>query len=226
MSLIDANTAQPGLTVVARAQSMGKGQRGRTWQDIPGQSLLMSIVTDPNRPLTDQFVFNASVTNAIADILQNLYQNWDIRIKWPNDIIVNDKKAGGILIENVLRGSRWTYCIIGLGLNINQEHFPPELPFATSLRIAAGKPFEINELLTSLREKILEYTGDPIPAATVMQQYNQHLYRRGQIQRFNEGDTEWEAIIVNVNAGGTLQLQKEDGSISSYTHGSITWNWG
>jgi len=226
MSMIDADMAQPGLTIVANSQKTGKGQRGRNWVDTPGQSLLMSIIICPNRPLNEQFIFNASAANAIADVLHELYKNWDIRIKWPNDIIVNDKKAGGVLIENVLRGNKWVYSIIGLGLNIKQEEFSMELPFATSLKIGSGKGFEISELLKLLREKILEYTNASSSANRIMEEYNEHLYRRGEIQSFTDSKNEWDAIILGVNNDGTLKVQTEEGRIVSYTHGSILWNWG
>ena len=120
MQLIDANKAQHGLTIVTQSQSEGKGQRGKTWLDAPGQSLLMSIIIHPKKEINDQFVFNAAVAVAIANVLQKSNHNWDIRIKWPNDIIINAKKAGGILIENILRGSRWTHSVVGLGLNVKQ----------------------------------------------------------------------------------------------------------
>ncbi len=225
MNMIDADMAQPGLTIRANSQSGGKGQRGKNWADIPGQSLLMSIISCPIRPLNEQFVFNASVTNAIADVLQDLYGNWNIHIKWPNDIIINDKKAGGVLIENVLRGQQWTYSIIGLGLNVKQTDFPPELPFATSLKMGSGRDFELTVLRDLLREKILESTSVLSPIKTVMEAYNEHLFRRGKVQSFADGQREWDAIVLHANADGTLQVQTEDGKIVSYTHGATLWNW-
>jgi len=116
MRLIDADTAQPGLTIVSDMQTAGKGQRGRIWVDTPNESLLMSIVVQLPYDVEHQFAFNVTVSLAIADYLQDLKENWDVRIKWPNDIIINDKKAGGMLIENVIRGSQWAYAVVGLGV--------------------------------------------------------------------------------------------------------------
>ena len=225
MQLIDADTAQPGMTIVTREQTQGKGQRGRKWVDVPGQSLLMSLITVPQYSLSDQFVFNAAATTAIVDVLQKLSENWNVSIKWPNDIIINDKKAGGILIENILRGSSWIYAIIGFGLNIKQAAFPDELPFATSLKIASGKDFETATIRDLLREKILEYTDTQAPASEVMDRYNSHLYRKGKPQSFGNETGEWEATILHANANGTLQVQLMDGSIVPYVHGVVTWNW-
>src|SRR5690606_38514963 len=100
MGLLNADKACMGLTIVARSQTKGKGQRGRVWQDQPGASLSMSMIVEPERGLDAQFVFIAQVALAVADALQGLDNNMDVAIKWPNDIIINDKKAGGILIEN------------------------------------------------------------------------------------------------------------------------------
>lgn len=226
MRLIDADTAQPGLTITAMEQTQGKGQRGRKWADTHGYSLLMTIIVSPLQQLSEQFVFNAHVATAVADALQTLYEGLDIRIKWPNDIIVNDKKAGGILIENVIRGNKWVYAIIGTGLNIRQRAFPDELPYATSLKIASGNDYDITQIRDLLREKILDYTSRVMPEALVLKQYNEYLYRKGEVQSFiNSSGEEWEAIIVHANADGTLQVQLPSGQITSYVHGAVTWNW-
>jgi BirA family transcriptional regulator, biotin operon repressor / biotin---[acetyl-CoA-carboxylase] ligase len=226
MRLIDADTAQPGMTITAREQTQGRGQRGRKWTGVPGESLLMSLITAPVYPLSEQFVFNAAATTAIIDVLQKLSENWELAIKWPNDIIINDKKAGGILIENILRGSNWLYAIIGFGLNIKQVSFPDDLPYATSLKIASGKVFDPTSIRDMLREKILEYTNIYKPANEVMDHYNSFLYRQGKQQRFSNETGEWEATILHANANGTLQVQLGDGSIVPYTHGMVMWEWG
>ena len=175
MKLIDADKAQHGLTVVSHSQSAGKGQRGKSWTDIPGHSLLMSVITDPKRPITDQFVFNASIAVAIANVLQKSCNISGIHIKWPNDIIINDKKAGGILIENIFRGSKWTHSVIGLGLNIKQELFPTELPFATSLKMATGVDFDMINLRKDIRLSILSAVDNPLSAETIINLYNSYL---------------------------------------------------
>ncbi|OSZ79513.1 biotin--[acetyl-CoA-carboxylase] ligase [Chitinophagaceae bacterium IBVUCB1] len=224
MRLIDADTAQAGLTITAREQTDGKGQRGRVWQDSPGESLLMSIVAVPLHGLDRQFLFNVAATLGIAEVLQKLCENCDIRIKWPNDIIVNDKKAGGVLIENVIRGSHWAYSIIGLGLNVWQEAMPAGLPYATSLRMASGKGYDLKMLVDMLRTQILQhiYYADD---TTMMQQYNQYLYRKGQVQRFEEDGQEWEAMINGVTADGQLVVQRTDGTMQRLTHGVVNWQW-
>lgn len=225
MRLADADTAQPGLTITAASQTGGKGQRGKTWADEPGQSLLMSVITSPDCGLDSQFLFNACVATAIADALQALDEHWDIRIKWPNDIIVNDKKAGGVLIENVLRGNKWVWAIIGLGLNVLQNHFPAELPYATSLKIASGKNYALNDLLNLIRRKILENTvhiGNP---AAIMERYNACLFRKGEKQEFYNDDQVVSVTVIQAMPNGQLEVALEDGTITYYTHGTINWRW-
>jgi len=225
MRLIDADKALPGLTITATEQTEGKGQRGRHWADVPGQSLLMSLVMTPQQPLEQQFVFSAMVAVAVAEVLEALYEGWEIKIKWPNDIIVNDKKAGGILIENILRGSNWVYAIVGLGLNILQESFPPELPNATSLKIASSRSFKPQTMRDMLRQNILEALGRKSNAEGTMRLYNEYLFRRSAVQAFSDGRDTWQGIIVKANADGKLLVQLENGSIAQYTHGDVTWKW-
>ncbi|MCD6011532.1 MAG: biotin--[acetyl-CoA-carboxylase] ligase [Flavipsychrobacter sp.] len=225
MLLIDANKAQHGLTITAQSQEGGKGQRGKIWIDSPGESLLMSIIVNPKQAIREQFAFNAAVSVAIAKVLQNAYKNWNIRIKWPNDIIINDKKAGGVLIENVLRGNQWAYSIIGIGMNIKQEHMPPELPSATSLKIASGIDFDIRQLTTDIHDAIMYMVNYPASGPASMKLYNEYLYKRGCRQVFRDNKYTWVATIVDAHADGTLELRYEDGSVTYLHHGQVQWVW-
>lgn len=225
MRLIDADTAQPGLTILAAHQTQGKGQRGREWTAMPGESLLMSIVCAPQYRIEEQFVFSAATAVAIVDVLSELYEGWDVRIKWPNDIIINDKKAGGILIENVLRGSSWSFSIIGLGLNLLQDRFPNELPFATSLKMASGKDFSVQQMFEVLRRNILLKTNSSLSTAAIMREYNDCLFRRDCLQKFSDGSQQWEAFILGVAGNGALQVQLANREVFHYHHGSVQWVW-
>jgi BirA family biotin operon repressor/biotin-[acetyl-CoA-carboxylase] ligase len=225
MYLIDANKAQPGLTIVAKSQVSGKGQRGKSWADEPGKSLLMSIVANPVHVIARQFEFNALVAVTIADVLKKLCDEWRLSIKWPNDIIINDKKAGGILIENILRGHKWLHSVIGFGLNVNQGNFPTDLPFATSLRIESGLEFDLGVLRDALIENIMEQTLNPFPPNNILEKYNDYLYKRGCMQGFSDGKEKWEALIIKAHIDGTLEVQREDGSVWRYNHGQVLWEW-
>lgn len=223
MRLVDADTAQAGLTIVAKVQTGGKGQRGKKWQDSLGESLLMSIVLQPGYEIEQQFAFNMAVSLAIADYLQEIYENWNIRIKWPNDILVNDKKAGGILIENVIRGNQWAYSIVGLGLNVLQKQMPADIPFSTSLSIQSGTRFVIFDLVSGIRERIFSYLVDKPDTDRLLKLYNDTLFRKDAMQRFKIGNDEFMARINGATDGGMLQLNLADGNTVNYSHGAIEW---
>ena len=225
MQLIDADKAQHGLTIVAQSQTAGKGQRGKSWMDKPGESLLMSMIVAPRLLISDQFVFNASVAVAIANVLQKVNDSWTIHIKWPNDMIINDKKAGGILIENVLRGSRWLYSVIGLGLNVKQAGFPEDLPYATSLKIASATDYDVASIREQVQAQILAVLNTPATKEASMKRYNELLYKAGQKQAFSDENGSWEVLVLHTNTDGTLSVQLEDGGIVSYYHGQAMWVW-
>ena len=225
MQLIDANKAQPGMTIVARQQRVGKGQRGRTWLDEPGQSLLMSIIAEPKRPLKEQFVFSAAVAVAVANVLQKLSPGTEVKIKWPNDIIINDKKAGGILIENILRGSQWTHSIIGIGINVKQEKFHWSLSNATSIKIAFGIEPDMRILRQEITNKVLAGVDAPFPAASVMQAYNNLLYMRDSKQKLSRDTFDWMVTVLSVLEDGRLEVKLQDATKEYYQHGEVKWEW-
>jgi BirA family biotin operon repressor/biotin-[acetyl-CoA-carboxylase] ligase len=158
--------------------------------------------------------------------LQKFLPDSSVRIKWPNDIIINDKKAGGILIENVLRGSNWTHSVIGFGLNINQSSFPDTLPYATSIKIASGQETDMARIRERVREHILAATLYPQPSCRIMEAYNELLYKKGESQKFSNSDGSWNATIIYAGNDGTLEIRPVNGTKTYiYHHGEIKWEW-
>jgi biotin-(acetyl-CoA carboxylase) ligase len=112
-----------------------------------------------------------------------------------------------------------------LGLNANQTHFNDNLPFATSLSIHSGENYIIKELMYLIRNEILKAIKYPLPVAEVMKQYNNRLYKKGQLQVFGNGVQEWQATVLSVADDGLLDVQLTDGTIVRYSHGQVTWIW-
>jgi len=223
MKLIDQDMARHGMTVLAQEQTAGKGQRGRKWVDRKGESLLMSLIVCPQYGLQSQFQFSATVAVAIAKYLQKCIPNGSVAIKWPNDIIINDKKSAGVLIENVIRGSQWAYSVIGLGLNVQQTEFGPDLPHATSLNKELPARYNIRLLAEEINSSILSALETQMTEQTAISQYNFFLYKRNQLQTFSTQDSLWQGIILGANANGTLTVLNEQQEPIDLVHGASTW---
>lgn len=206
MGRIHAGLASDGLVCLARYQSAGKGQRGKAWLSESGQSLIMSLVIQPAPLLiTQQFLFSAAVALGILDLVQ-LFQEKKWTIKWPNDIYWGDRKAGGILIESIIRGENWPWAVVGIGINLNQETFPEEIPNAISVKQITGihyNPVEVaRQLVPYIRDRIgiLRDGQDRI-----LNELNQFLYKRNQSVALQKGNETIIATILNINSAGILQ---------------------
>lgn len=129
-----------GLAVIAKHQTAGRGQYGRSWLSRPESSLLTSVVLTPPSELRRPVILTALAAIAVADAIFALTEI-QARIKWPNDLLIRGKKVCGILIEQ-----HRSTAILGIGLNLNQtaeEFAAAGLPEATSLALAAGRPVEL-----------------------------------------------------------------------------------
>ena len=229
MQLIDDGMAYHGDVIWSLHQTGGKGQRGKQWQDEPGLNLAMSIICRVSLPADAQFRLSALVAVTIAKYLQTIFPAWNVAIKWPNDIYINDKKACGILIENIFRGMDWAYAIIGIGINVNQDSFPADIPNATSLKIASsGKEYKLEELITDIRAGILNELIIPATGAGIQQlmdSYNNLLFKRGKEVVFEENallGRKFSAFVQEVTPRGELVLLSHSG-IEVFTFGSVTW---
>jgi len=143
---------EEGTLILADHQSQGKGQKGRVWEVAPGQNLTFSLITYPRFvPPNRMFSLSKVVALAVRHTLADFLPHTEVQIKWPNDILINRKKAAGILIENQLEGAKIKSSIWGIGVNVNQQFFPPHLQHkATSLGLWTEKSISREEVLFKL----------------------------------------------------------------------------
>lgn len=146
-----------GYCISADFQTAGHGQATNHWESEDGKNLLFSLLLRPSViPASEQFVVTEIVTLAIINALQD-YIRQRITIKWPNDIYVGDKKLCGILIENALCGPVIDTCIVGIGININQELFTSDAPNPISLKQLNGRDNDREEIFEEIYQNILRY---------------------------------------------------------------------
>jgi len=129
--------AEEGTVVIAEAQSAGRGRLRRSWESPPAMNLYLSVVLRPDIPAAAASLIPLMVGVAVADVISK-YCPGKVRLKWPNDILIEGKKICGILTEMRTRADRVAFIIAGIGVNLNMQklHFPRELrETATSLRI-------------------------------------------------------------------------------------------
>jgi BirA family biotin operon repressor/biotin-[acetyl-CoA-carboxylase] ligase len=162
MEQIKAGKAISGSCYNTPFQTHGKGQHGRVWESEKGQNLLCSYVLElkslnpsKNWGPEDQKGLSAAVAIG-AKAFFGAHAGEETLIKLPNDIYWRDRKAGGILIENSLRGTEWTWAVIGIGFNINQTSFSPDAPNPVSLRQITGRQWEIARLQTELSKALTD----------------------------------------------------------------------
>ncbi len=147
MAQIKAGLAKSGSCYTADFQTNGKGQHGRVWESSKGQNLLSSYILELNTldalkywTPADQIGFSAAIALG-ARAFFAAFAGSETKIKKPNDIYFSDRKAGGILIENLVRGQEWTWAVIGIGMNINQTEFSP-----AALNSVSSNPISLQEI--------------------------------------------------------------------------------
>ena len=205
--------------VTANFQTEGKGQLGYIWESEDSKNLLCSIYKkDLGIKVEDQFVLSMLVSLSIVRTLENLNLP-KLFIKWPNDIMSDNKKICGILIENMVKQNSIKESVIGIGLNVNQNTFK-NLPNATSIKKIKGVVFNIDELLNDLVNNIKKQFSDfnQSKIDLVFRQYEDVLYRMNIPSTFknSEGDV-FTGFIKGVNNLGRLKVLLEDNLTKSYS---------
>ena len=215
--LISNNEIKDICWVQAYDQILGRGMGKNTWFSEAGMNITGSLVVFPSfLKAEEQFSVSLIASLSICDLLDMYFD--EVRIKWPNDILINGSKICGLLVEHAISGRNISHSIIGIGLNVNQRSFPPDIPGPTSFRQELG--MEIN--LDELRDLLLDFLESRIARAEKgnfrmqRKQYLSKLYRYREFAPYRSGDEWFRARIIDIDRHGKLILETETGEISNY----------
>lgn len=204
--------------VWAEYQSAGRGQRGHSWHSTEGQNITFSLLLTPTfLPVTEQFLLSEIVALSLVRTLAEY--GIECRIKWTNDIYAKDNKIVGILIEHALAGDCLARTIVGIGLNVNQESFPSDLPNPTSMFVERGVKFDRREVLERIVAHLeelyreLEFGNKEM----IERLYVDTMYHLGEPHTYAYPNGErFTATIRGVRHSGELCLEHDDGVVREY----------
>lgn len=213
---------EEGTVVITANQTAGRGQRGNTWVVEPGKNLTFSLFLKPTfLKVEEQFFLTIIISLAITDTLHQV-SNTETKIKWPNDILVNEKKICGILIENSLSQSGIQQTIVGIGLNVNQDNF--SIDTATSVRTILGIDQELNSILNRLLENIerryLQLRNGK--RHELKTEYLNRLFGKGEERNFLIEEKRTVGIILGVDELGKLIIEM-DGRFNTFSNKEISY---
>ncbi len=204
--------------VIAENQTEGKGQRGNLWNTEPHKNLTFSLLLHNTLlPETSIFDLNIAISLSIIQLLEKLNIP-QLSIKWPNDILAENKKIAGILIENVFSSRENISSIIGIGINVNQTDFK-FLPQASSLHNTTGLTYDKDDLLQELRQQIiLNYkllkNGE---TEMLWQAYHNYLFMKDKTAIFEYPDgLRFSGRIIKVLRNGKLQIKLEGATTTTF----------
>lgn len=234
LEYIRSGSTPEGTVFVANHQLAGRGQGGKTWFNSPGKSILLSAVFYPVfLPPAKHFRLTQAFSLAVLDLLTPIIRDTKnpgteifTKIKWPNDIYVKEKKIAGILLQSGISGSRFNFCVVGIGLNVLEENFPVELPNPTSLLLETGKRFSLEVLTEGLCQAIENrYLALKGGADTTLQEsYRQQLYLRDEWATFaDKGGNQFEGLIRHVTSEGMLSMELKNGTTRTFLHGEVSY---
>lgn len=211
MELCQQTNAPEGTLVITSNQTSGRGQRGNTWESAPNMNLTFSLVWKPTfLAAREQFYLNIVTSLSIRDFLAEC-SHVPVHIKWPNDILANELKICGILIENQLSGDKITNVVAGIGVNINQQHF--ESATATSLSLITSRQYDLQTmleaLLTHLETRYLQLRQNK--REELQAEYLKHLYRINQEYSFLSQERIFKGKIMGIDDHGRLRIATEEG---------------
>lgn len=206
MAMVRKGEAKNGDAVFAMKQTAGRGRRGKTWESQSGENIVITISAQMQwLPVQQQFQLSMAAALGCFDFFSK-YIKKNIKIKWPNDIFINDRKAGGILIENVIKGNLWQWAVIGIGLNVNQLNFAKENLKATSLKEITGDNYDVIQLSKELHDVVLKRLRrlQSEECSNLLDEYNENLFCRHQIVKLKKGNIVFETKIEGISATGEL----------------------
>lgn len=209
-ALLNNNPIEEGTVVLGLEQTKGRGQRGNSWLSLPADGLYASILFLPaNFPVENQYLLNKAIACGTARYIESKTSE-EVKIKWPNDIMINGKKVAGILIENNIRGNHVSAIIAGIGINLNQSSFEADFNTPpTSLRMVSHLKYhpeeEVGHLFQSIWSDYQRLLKNDGPA--IKEDYRRYLFLRGEASRFEAGNESFIGVLLDVDENGAALIE-------------------
>jgi BirA family transcriptional regulator, biotin operon repressor / biotin---[acetyl-CoA-carboxylase] ligase len=203
---------------VADYQRAGRGRQGRSWLASPGVALMVSVVfrDETSPPVPRRWTSLASV--ALVEAIEELMPDVKAAIKWPNDVLLSDRKVAGILAETSSDGLHLV-AVVGVGVNVNTESAELTPLHATSLRQVGGHDVDRGELLLAFLRR-MDYWRER-PSMELHEVWEARLWGRGQTLRLLDLGRIAEVVVLGAEPDGSLRVRLPDGTIHRTTTGEL-----
>lgn len=216
----------------AKFQTAGRGQRGNKWSSAAGQNLTFSVLLNfshsqmPDLAVRNQFLLSIVASLSVSDLLQKL--NIRNSIKWPNDIYIGRRKVCGMLIENIVGNAGLEHSIIGIGLNLNQTEFPPELVNPTSVLVSSGLktvPEEVLDDFLDIFSEYMPYLSDIEKINGIRNKYVSRLFGLGVSREYHDclRNIDFTGTIKGISEEGLLLMEMPDKTVTNYSFKEVSY---
>lgn len=202
------------LAVYTFNQTKGRGQYGNSWENLPEENLAYSFALKTKNINVSDTCFNFYTAILVRDFIANLTKT-EVKIKWPNDLILKNKKICGMLFEKSKN-----YFVVGIGINILQENFK-NLPKAGSILSQTGLSFELKAFTESLHQYLFEHLVQKEIPNNILELYHLHLYRKNEVSVFEKNEVRQNGIIKNVDETGHIWIDLENEGLQKFFHKEI-----
>ena len=202
------------LAVYTFNQTKGRGQYGNSWENLPEKNLAYSFALKTKNINVSDTCFNFYTAILVRDFIANLTKT-EVKIKWPNDLILKNKKICGMLFEKSKN-----YFVVGIGINILQENFK-NLPKAGSVLSQTGLSFELKAFTESLHQYLFEHLVQKEIPNNILELYHLHLYRKNEVSVFEKNEVRQNGIIQNVDENGYIWIDLENEGLKKFFHKEI-----
>ena len=202
------------LAVYTFNQTKGRGQYGNSWENLPEKNLAYSFALKTKNINVSDTCFNFYTAILVRDFIANLTKT-EVKIKWPNDLILKNKKICGMLFEKDKN-----YFVVGIGINILQENFK-NLPKAGSVLSQTGLSFELKAFTESLHQYLFEHLVQKEIPNNILELYQLHLYRKNEVSVFEKNEVRQNGIIQNVDENGYNWIDLENEGLQKFFHKEI-----
>lgn len=214
-----------GTLLVANSQTAGRGRRGRIWESPDEKNIYMTVFLKPEIAIEKAPMLTLVMAHSAAKILRDVF-DLDVQIKWPNDLVLNNKKICGILTEMSVKQGQIEYVVVGVGMNVGNKTFPEELQqSATSLWLETGEKFSRAKIIAEIMNEFeIEYEifCKENNLEWMQESYNQMLVNCGREVSILDEKGTYQARAIGINASGELQVEREDGQVEHIFAGEVS----